>query len=253
MKSETFNLVAKIWRDVAHDKLPSGDIESYFESHEPRLFDIGNFFYTIFSPGKLELDFCSPSIETCLGYKKEEVNTKFFWSHIHPADIEGILTLEEKKLQFYNSLPPSKIEKYKVTYSFRMKNRSGKYINLLYQSFPVEVDKDGAVLRVIAAFTDITFFKRNPDMCLSYIGLSGEPDRVNVKCYSPVVQDDSPFSKRETEVLKLLARRFSNHEIADKLNISSVTVSNHRKKMLRKTKAGSTLNLILLAIDKGWV
>lgn len=56
------------------------------------------------------------------------------------------------------------------------------------------------------------------------------------------------FSRRETEILGLLCKGYSLHEIALKLYISSRTVEKHRSNMLTKAKKNSTLDLVLFAL-----
>lgn len=253
MDCTKFRLVKELWQDIACDKFPENEIEDQLKSLRHDHFYTGKSFYTVFTPGKLIMDFCSSTIHACLGYRPENINSEFFWSCIHPSDLQGILEFEKRKNSFYKSLSPDQITDYKIRYSFRMKNVDGVYFRLLYQSLPLEVDNNGSVLRVIAFFTDITYLKSDTDMNLSFISLGNQPDILNVQRFNPSSNRNSPFTKRETEVLANLAKGFTNHEIADKLNISSVTVSNHRKRMLRKTKAGSTLNLILLAQENRWI
>jgi DNA-binding NarL/FixJ family response regulator len=59
--------------------------------------------------------------------------------------------------------------------------------------------------------------------------------------------DDKP-TKRELEVLQLVASGLSNEEIADKLNISVTTVKGHRSNLLMKTGTKNTAGLIMYAI-----
>lgn len=49
---------------------------------------------------------------------------------------------------------------------------------------------------------------------------------------------------REQEIVKLMAREFTNAMIADTLFISERTVETHRKNIFRKTQTGSVLGLI---------
>ncbi|HRX30956.1 MAG TPA: LuxR C-terminal-related transcriptional regulator [Tenuifilaceae bacterium] len=58
------------------------------------------------------------------------------------------------------------------------------------------------------------------------------------------------LSKREIDVLKLLAKGFSNKEIADKLNISIHTVMSHRKNIMDKTGIRSLPGLTIFAVTK---
>jgi two-component system, NarL family, nitrate/nitrite response regulator NarL len=57
------------------------------------------------------------------------------------------------------------------------------------------------------------------------------------------------LTERELDVLKLIAKEFSNKEIADKLFISERTVETHRKNIFRKTKTTSLVGLIKFAYE----
>jgi len=56
------------------------------------------------------------------------------------------------------------------------------------------------------------------------------------------------YSERELEVLKYLCKGYSVTEIADKISRSGKTVEAHRAKLLQKTEARNTVNLVLVAI-----
>lgn len=57
------------------------------------------------------------------------------------------------------------------------------------------------------------------------------------------------LSKRELEVLKLIAKEYSNQEIGNKLFISERTVEAHRRNIFIKTKTKSVVGLIKYAIQ----
>ena len=62
-----------------------------------------------------------------------------------------------------------------------------------------------------------------------------------------------PISRREKEVLLLIADGLTNNEIADKLFISVPTVNTHRKSLLEKLKAKNTAILIGRATKQGLI
>ncbi len=62
---------------------------------------------------------------------------------------------------------------------------------------------------------------------------------------------ESDLTDREVEIIKLIAERYSNQEIAKKLFISIHTVYTHRKNIMKKLNLRSPVELILYAIDKG--
>jgi DNA-binding NarL/FixJ family response regulator len=55
------------------------------------------------------------------------------------------------------------------------------------------------------------------------------------------------ITRREKEVLELLADGLTNHEMAEKLFVSPTTVDSHRKSLIAKLKAKNTPELIKLA------
>lgn len=68
-------------------------------------------------------------------------------------------------------------------------------------------------------------------------------------------KDQSPIfiSKRELEVLRLIAQGMTNQDIADKLFISPLTVDSHRKNLIMKLGAKNTASLIHIASQDGLI
>lgn len=63
--------------------------------------------------------------------------------------------------------------------------------------------------------------------------------------------EESTFlTSRETDVLRLIAKEYSNKQIADELFISERTVETHRKNIFRKTQTTSVVGLIKYAIER---
>ncbi len=63
--------------------------------------------------------------------------------------------------------------------------------------------------------------------------------------------DKTILTRREKEVLNLIAEGMTNNEIAQKLFISTTTVDTHRKNLLEKFNARNTAALIKLSISQG--
>ena len=57
------------------------------------------------------------------------------------------------------------------------------------------------------------------------------------------------ITKRELEVLTLIAKEFSNNAIAESLHLSVQTVSTHRKNLLKKLAVKNTAGLVRWAMD----
>jgi len=59
------------------------------------------------------------------------------------------------------------------------------------------------------------------------------------------------ITKRESEILKLIADGLTNTEIAEQLFISTFTVDSHRKNLLLKFNAKNTATLVKIVVSKG--
>jgi DNA-binding NarL/FixJ family response regulator len=73
------------------------------------------------------------------------------------------------------------------------------------------------------------------------------------KKYVSGKKEEALLSKRELEVLTLLAKGYTNHEIADDLFISSKTVANHRANLISKTGSKNTVSLLSYAIKQNLI
>lgn len=61
------------------------------------------------------------------------------------------------------------------------------------------------------------------------------------------------ISEREMEIIKLIAEGFSNKEVADKLFLSTHTVTTHRKNIMNKLGVNNTAGLVLFAVRENLV
>lgn len=65
--------------------------------------------------------------------------------------------------------------------------------------------------------------------------------------------EDSPLTKREAEVLRLMSEGKSNRTIGDCLFISEKTVKNHVSSILQKMHVDDRTQAVIMAIKNGWV
>lgn len=65
--------------------------------------------------------------------------------------------------------------------------------------------------------------------------------------------EDSPLTKREAEVLRLMAEGKNNKAIGEHLFISEKTVKNHVSSILQKLNVDDRTQAVINAIKKGWV
>ena len=87
-------------------------------------------------------------------------------------------------------------------------------------------------------------------------GVYLEPKIAGKFIMAPAPKDDSlpaPLSEREMEVIKLVARGFSNKEISNQLSLSVKTIETYRARALEKLGTGTRAKLVHLAIREGWL
>jgi DNA-binding NarL/FixJ family response regulator len=76
-------------------------------------------------------------------------------------------------------------------------------------------------------------------------------------CLAPMGEEAetlaAPLSKRELEILVLIAEGLTNAEMADKLFTSKRTIETHRQNIIEKTKVKNTAALIRFAMNKGLI
>ncbi|TAE33420.1 MAG: DNA-binding response regulator [Cytophagales bacterium] len=62
------------------------------------------------------------------------------------------------------------------------------------------------------------------------------------------IADNLPLTKREIEVIRLIAQGLSNADIAETLNIAAVTVKTHRQNLMKKVGVGTAIGLMRWAL-----
>lgn len=85
------------------------------------------------------------------------------------------------------------------------------------------------------------------------MGIEKEPSYIDIQPVQALVPHKSILTKREIEVFRLLVEDYQSSEIAKLLDISTHTVSSHRKNIFRKTNTNTVLQLLKLGLKKGWI
>lgn len=66
-------------------------------------------------------------------------------------------------------------------------------------------------------------------------------------------EETNSYTKREMEVLALLAEGLSNKEIADRMFVSERTIVGHKSNLMAKTNTKNTVSLLAFAIRNGLI
>ena len=228
------------------------------------LFCPGPYYYYILDSPTLSLDLVSDSAQSLLGIAPKDFTLDKLIDSIHPDDLDFFMRCEDVVAHFLkNCISPEKMVNYKINYSLRERVANGTYRLFLLQTITLRTTEDGALLKVFGTHTDISHITAVGNRKLSLIGMNGEPSFLEIDVFEDQVFDNfvpydyetySPsFTKRELEVIRLLAKGSSTDEVSKELNISVQTVFTHRKNILRKSKARNTSELVAECIRKGYI
>lgn len=134
----------------------------------------------------------------------------------------------------------------------KMKNKDGIYRNVVMQILDWKFEADGGVRYCLCQVTDISHLEVDYMPQLAILILDGK-ERKLLKSLPTQVEPQlielAQLTKREMDVIKLLAGGLTSKLIADRLNISKNTVENHRQRLLRKTNSFTSSELVAYAIN----
>jgi DNA-binding CsgD family transcriptional regulator len=248
-------IASSIWK-----KLQMGeDLKSLvfeIEKHNEffKFFQVGEYYYFVVNLVESCFEHVSDGVTSLLGYNPKTLTLPVFLDKIHPEDKPWFLNFESKVIDFFGMLNPEQIPNYKVRYDYRVRHKEGHYIRILQQVVTLSYSNEGGLFRTLVLHTDISHLKKEGSPVLSFIGLNDEPSYIDIKANEVFnYSNNSPLTSREKDVVILLIEGYSTKNIAEKLKISRETVSTHRKKILQKTEALNTADLVSKSILKGWI
>jgi len=154
-------------------------------------------------------------------------------------------TMSELSLQ-----PQEDHAKCVFSHDFRIHTKNKEIKRLHQRSTYITSTETGAPLFSVGLVSDISNLKKDNSILHQLEKIKTHTDKyesevIFTKLYYPYSE---LFSKREIEVLKLLAEGMNTFDIADKLNNAESTISNHRKSMMEKSKSKNVAQLITFSI-----
>lgn len=215
------------------------------------LVSLGAFYFYVIDFYDMSISHVSPSIQDIHGFDPETVTFDDIINSIHPDDMEFVAKAEEANIKFlYEVIGKDKVMNYKSNYSFRSRMKNGEYCMLNHQAIILTLDQNGGFGKALNIHTNISHITVKNNYAISLIGLKDNPSYTDIKVsYSS--SDFTIFSKREIEIIKLIAEGYINSEIATKLNISQHTVKTHRKNINKKSECKNVSELLNKCISQG--
>tara|TARA_R110002096_G_scaffold436050_1_gene666244 strand:+ start:187718 stop:188494 length:777 start_codon:yes stop_codon:yes gene_type:complete len=193
--------------------------------------------------------FVSKNFEYALGLDREKMKSQgvpYWFSHIHPDDLAiWMKILEDLMIFTMTEVKAEDRDKITYTWNYRVKNNKGEYLNFLEHQTPTYFDDFGKPIIAIAHGTIVGKGENKPIIAVAkLLNRNNEYETIYYKNYSQKLLLAESISKREQDVIRLLALNYTSKQIAEKLFISSHTVDGHRRKLLEKLNFSSTKELV---------
>ncbi|WP_027380980.1 response regulator transcription factor [Chryseobacterium daeguense] len=220
------------------------------------MFAIGEFYYYVLNLTNSTISHHHPNVLKLHGLKKYPENLKEIIDLTHPDDLEFIMKAEQKVVEKLKEIGKEHQLFFKCSYCFRMKTAKGNYELFHHQAVLTMEDEDQNLIQSINIHTNINHItKENPHTVLiSGIGPRNDFHQIKIENHSTEKDFfEINLTKRETEILSLIAKGYSAPEISKILILSEHTVRTHRKNILAKTNSRNSKELLKKAFEWGLV
>jgi DNA-binding CsgD family transcriptional regulator len=192
----------------------------------------------------------SPNIELHTPYLATEwqnAEIHLFANMIHPEDRFYVLSSMQMAMEVFMAMPKEKQKSIGLNIYGRMLNAKNLFVWKLIQFPGLYFNEENRIESVLLMITDISHLGMVPSTMMTVI------DNSNQQCQffsiSPeskkLIETQFPtISKREKQVIRLMANGLTSKEIAENLNLAFYTIENHKRNLRAKTNTKSAAELI---------
>ncbi|MBO9153590.1 LuxR C-terminal-related transcriptional regulator [Chitinophaga sp. GCM10012297] len=246
--------IRKLYQVWEHEmkSVEKTDIPVRFDEIVSSVFTAGPSYFYVIDFFDMTLSHMSASVKEIHGLEPRSLTFRDILDLIHPDDAGFVEKAEAAIISKFEEIGWDKLMKYKGSYCLRMKGADGGYRLFLHQHLVLTRDMNGGYAKCLNIHTDISHLVSVNNYKLSLIGLDDEPSYCDMH-----VLNDQPgslrFTRREMEVLRLIAEGLTTVQISQKLNLAMDTVKNHRRNILSKAGVKNTAELIRSCVLNGLI
>jgi hypothetical protein len=219
------------------------------------MFAMGEFYYYAINIPDSSIIAPHSNIIKMHGLKRYPKYLKEIIDLIHPDDIDFVMEAEKLTIEKMQEIGWEYQQNLKCSYCFRMRTHKGNYEMFHHQSLHIAKSEDGRLLQAVNIHTNIQHITPTNSYIVLVAGIGQREDfhQMHYK-KQDLKQIPEPFlTKREIEIVSLLALGKSAKEISDILDISYHTVTTHRKNIFQKTTCTKISELMKKAFEWGLV
>lgn len=207
------------------------------------------FFITNRKTGKF--DYVSPRLDSLFGFSKAspvEQTIEYIMNKISdPEEFFAVLKIFTAFEAFCQGKTDQEISDLRLIRTYRLKCNKNIFKRVTDKSSVLSMSEHGDILSII------TFLELMPLLSEFDLGTGLVINSISgVELASFNTRRDAAeeiLSKREIEILKMIAHGERNKEIAEKLFLSKYTVETHRKNIMRKLEISAPIELVWKALE----
>lgn len=248
------HLLADLWESYPDALSNSFQSEKSYDilNHLSDILAVGPYYHYVVNIADYSISQVSERTTSIHGLDTQPTTIKEIIDQIHPDDLEFVLKAEEATLVKIKEIGFEHQLSLKTSYCFRMRVSNGSYHLFHHQAIHLAKDDSGRLISALNIHTDVQHITQNNNEIVLVTGIGTRNDYCQIDLSQRLLTRDIPsLSKREMEIVSLVAKGNSSPQIAEKLFISPDTVRTHRKNLLRKTKTKNVGEFICRCIEWG--
>jgi DNA-binding CsgD family transcriptional regulator len=209
----------------------------------------------VFSFDDLSILYINEAAGDFFDAKPEEIKqggAAYIISCFDPVQLEFATRAAEQNALDMAQFPHEEVlNSYTCYANWIINTRKGRRKRGFFRIFPIQINNRGLPLIGMYLIHDLTPFVKEESWW--YRACTGNNRFVHYHSEGKKLLTKDLLSEREKVILSELALGLSSKEIGEKLNLSSHTVDNHRRRMLSKTGALDTSALLHVAKLTGFI
>ncbi|WP_321437448.1 LuxR C-terminal-related transcriptional regulator [uncultured Bacteroides sp.] len=172
------------------------------------------------------------------------------FNKFHPEDLLERHVLELRYFQFLKNQPQEERLKYSIVSRVRARNTLDKYLFITHRTLYLKCLPDGSVWLALCLYAPS--LDQSPRLGVDNNIINNETGEIlPVEKYEGY--DRGILSRRELEILTLVAQGMPSKQIACQLNIALYTVHRHRQNIIEKLQVANTAEAVKTALVMGLI
>jgi DNA-binding CsgD family transcriptional regulator len=228
------------------------DFGAYFKPYIDQAvnFAVGPYFWFIPDQTDMTIVAASENTRQLSPYNPEEwigQDANFWASNIHPDDRHYVLSAALLSAEINESYAREKSDKIRMNIYCRMLDANSNFRWVLIQFPNRYFNAENRVASTWVMITDLGHLKNNIAHMMTVIDTTNNVNQyfsVSLQTKELTAIDLPKITKREQEILQLMARGLNSPEIAKELFISNLTVEQHKRNLRKKTGSKTSAELM---------